>query len=109
MFRHALRLDIIIDSTGLRVHSGNVPGSSPPKRRAWRKLHIVLNADTGEILASALTTHRARDAAQVPVLLAQVDDELACTMADGAYDTSSVYAALEAHGSGPLPQIVIPP
>ena len=100
---------IIIDSTGLRVHSGNVPGSNPPKRRAWRKLHIVINADSGEILASALTTHRARDAAQVPVLLAQVDDELACTMADGAYDTSSVYAVLEAHGSGPPPQILIPP
>ena len=65
--------------------------------------------DTGEILASALTPHRAQDAAQVPVLLAQVDDELACTMADGAYDTSSVYAALEAHGSGPPPQILIPP
>ncbi|MGI9294042.1 MAG: transposase [Pseudomonadales bacterium] len=32
-------LHIIIDSTGLRVHSGNVPGSKPPRRRAWRKLH----------------------------------------------------------------------
>ena len=30
-------------------------------------------------------------------------------MADGAYDTSSVYAAIEAYGSGPLPQILIPP
>lgn len=100
---------IIIDSTGLRVHSGNVAGSSPPKRRAWRKLHIVINADTGDILASALTTHRARDAAQVPVLLAQVDDPLACTMADGAYDASSVYAAIEAHRPGAPPQILIPP
>ena len=100
---------IIIDSTGLRVHSGNVPGSSPPKRRAWRKLHIVVNADTGDILASALTTHRARDAAQVPVLVAQVNDPLISAMADGAYDTMPVYAAIEAHGSGPPPQILIPP
>jgi hypothetical protein len=102
-------LHIMIDSTGLRVHSGNVPGSSPPKRRAWRKLHLVVDADTGEILASALTTHRARDAAQVPVLLTQMDDPLASAMADGAYDTSSVYAAIETHGSGPPPQILIPP
>ena len=100
---------ILVDSTGLRVHSGNALGSGPPpKRRAWRKLHIVVDADTGDILASALTTHRARDAAQVPVLLAQVDDPLASAMADGAYDTSSVYAAIEAHGSGPPPQILIP-
>ncbi len=100
---------IMIDSTGLRVHSGNVPDSSPPKRRAWRKLHLVVNADTGDILASTLTTHRARDAAQVPVLLAQVDNPLAGAMADGAYDTSSIYAAIEAHGSGAPPKILIPP
>ena len=102
-------LHIVIDSTGLRVHGGNVPGSSPPKRRAWRKLHIVVDADTGDVLASALTTHGARDAAQVPVLLAQINDPLGSAMADGAYDTSSVYAAIEAHGSGPPPQILIPP
>ena len=99
----------MIVSTGLRVHSGNLSGSSPPKRRAWRKLHIVVNADTNEILASALTTHRAGDAAQVPVLLSQIDDPLASAMADGAYDSSSVYAAVEAHGSGPPPQTLIPP
>ena len=100
----------IRNSTGLRVHSGNSPGSGPPpKRRAWRKLHLVVDADTGDILASALTTHRARDAAQVPALLAQIDDPLACAMADGAYDTSSVYAAIEARGSGPPPLILIPP
>jgi hypothetical protein len=52
-------LHIMIDSTGLRVHSGNCPGTGPPpKRRAWRKLHLVVDADTGDILASALTTHR---------------------------------------------------
>lgn len=70
-------LHIMIDSTGLRVHSGNSPGSgSPPKRRAWRKLHLVVDADSGDILASALATHRARDAAQVPGLLAQIEHEL---------------------------------
>lgn len=40
-------LHIMIASTGLRVHSGNVPGTNPPKRRAWRKLHLVVDADTG--------------------------------------------------------------
>ncbi len=99
---------ILIDSTGLR-HNGNIPGSSPPKRRAWRKLHLVVNTDTGDILSSALTTHRARDAAQVPGLIAQVDGPLVSAMADGAYDTAPVYTAIEAHGSGPPPQILIPP
>ena len=40
---------IMIDSTGLRVHSGN-SDVSPPKRRAWRKLHLVIDADTGDVL-----------------------------------------------------------
>ena len=35
-------LHIMIDSTGLRVHSGNMPGSSPPKRRAWRTCILLL-------------------------------------------------------------------
>ena len=66
-------LHIMIDSTGLRVHSGNSPSSGPlPKRRAWRKLHLVVDAGTGDLRASALTTHRARDAAQVAGLLPQI-------------------------------------
>ena len=102
-------LPTMIDSTGLLVHCGNVPRSSPPDRRAWRKLLLVVDADTGDILASTLTTHRARDAAQVPALLVQVDDTLASVMADGAYDTSSVYAAIEAHASGLSAHVLIPP
>ncbi len=103
-------LNIVIDSTGLRVHSGSSPGSvPPPKRRAWRKLHLVVDADTGDILASALTSHRARDAAEVPGLLMQVDHELASVMADGAYDTAGVYEAIDARGSDPPPRILIPP
>ena len=85
---------IIIDSTSLRAYSGNVSGSSPPKRRAWRKLHIVVIANTSNILASALTNHRARDVAQVPVLVAQADDPSASAMADSGYDTVSIYAAI---------------
>ena len=103
-------LHIMIDSTGLRVHSGNSPGSGPPpKRRAWRKLHLVVDADTGDILTSSLTTHRSRDSAQLPVLLDQVDNPLASVTADGAYDTSSVYGAIETHGSAPPPRNLIPP
>lgn len=45
----------------------------------------------------------------MPALLAQINDLLASAMADGAYDTSSVYAAIEAHGPGPPPQILISP
>ena len=101
---------VIIDSTGLRVHSGNGSGSGPPpKRRAWRKLHVVVDSDTGDVLASTLTTHRAGDGAQVPGLTTQIDDQLASVTADGAYDTATVYNAIAAHGSGPPVRVLIPP
>ena len=103
-------VDIIIDSTGLRVHSGNNLDSGPlPKRRAWRKLHVVVDAGTGDVLASTLTTHRARDSAQVPGLLTQMNGQVASAMADGAYDAAPVYSTIAAHGSEQPTRVLIPP
>ena len=47
----------------------------------------------------------------MPPLLNQIDNLLSSATADGAYDRSSVYTAIEAHGSGsgPPPQTMIPP
>jgi len=102
-------IHILIDSTGLKVHSGNTCASGPPKRRMWRKLHLVVDAETGDILTSELTTHRARDAAQVPDLLGNVDQELASVTADGAYDVATVYEAVDARGLDPPTPVIIPP
>jgi hypothetical protein len=35
------------------------------RRRAWRKLHIGVDAETGQILASELTPHDVDDGSQV--------------------------------------------
>ena len=100
-------VDIFIDSTGLRVHSGNSQGTTPPKRRAWRRLHLTVDADSGHVLASMVTSDRARDGAQVSPLLTQIREPIETAMADGAYDAMSVYAALEKHS--PKVRIIIPP
>ena len=42
-------IHLLIDSTGLRVHVGHL--RTPPRNRAWRKLHLAVDADTGEIVA----------------------------------------------------------
>jgi hypothetical protein len=81
-------IQLLIDSTGLRVHVGHL--RKPPKRRVWRKLHLAVNADTGEVLASDLTNRRTADCARVPKLLDQIDEEVASLTADGAYDAGSV-------------------
>src|ERR671917_790933 len=69
----------------------------------------AVEAETGEIVASVLTSKEAGDAGQVPVLLEQVEGEIASVMADGAYDGEPVYRAIEARQPQAPPSIVIPP
>ena len=68
----------------------------PPKQRAWRKLHIAVDRETGNIVASELTASRARDATRVPALLTQIQAPLVSVAADSAYDKEAVYEAIEA-------------
>jgi hypothetical protein len=100
-------IHLFIDSTGLRIHVGNLP--RPPKNRAWRKLHLAVDAGTGEIVASDLTSRRTHDCARVPALLGQIDSRVASICADGAYDTEGVYEAAQAQGEGRAVSVLIPP
>ena len=97
----------MIDSTGLRIHVGT--SRKPPKKRAWRKLHIAVDRTTGNIVAAELTASGARDASRVPALLTQIQGPLASTMADSAYDKKAVYQAIEEHRPGRRTRVVIPP
>ena len=100
-------IHLLIDSTGLRIHVGHM--RKPPKRRAWRKLHLAVDADTGEIIASDLTARRTHDCTPVPGLLEQISDPIASVSADGAYDTRAVYEAAHGRGRGRAVRVLIPP
>jgi transposase len=100
-------IHLLIDTTGLRVHVGHL--RKPPKRRVWRKLHLAVNAETGEVLAAELTNRRTADCARVPGLLDQIDDRVASLMADGAYDAGAVYEAVQGKGRGHRVTVLIPP
>ena len=60
-------IHLMIDSTGLKIHVGSA--RKPPKKRAWRKLHLAVSRQTGNIVATELTASGARDASRVPALL----------------------------------------
>jgi len=76
-------------------------------RRTWRKLHLGLDAATGQIVAAALTTKEMDDGAQTGALLDQVAGPVASFTADGAYDQEGVSAAVaERH---PEAAIIVPP
>jgi hypothetical protein len=77
--------------------------------RRLRKLHLAVNAETGEALASELTNRRTADCARVPELLDQIDGSLASVAADGAYDAGSVYETAQGTGNGNRVKVLIPP
>jgi hypothetical protein len=75
--------------------------------RSWRKLHIGLDAESGQIVAAALTTNGVDDASQVGPLLDQVEAPLASFTGDGAYDQDTVYGAIT--GRDPDAAVIVPP
>jgi hypothetical protein len=100
-------IHILVDSTGLRIHVGSL--RKPPKNRDWRKLHIAINALTGEVIACDATSKSAPDASRVPALLKQIESPLASVSADAAYDKEAVYEAVENHTDARSPRVLIPP
>ena len=103
-------IHLLVDSTGVRVHAGNM--TVAPRNRSWRKLHLAVDAVTGDIAAAELTGRRVHDSQPVPKLLGKVTEGLASFSADGAYDQQSVYEAVASHaaarGRG-VPRILVPP
>jgi len=88
-------LHLLVDSTGLKLCGAGewlVEKHGTRTRRSWRKLHLGVDANTGQIVAAALTGKEVDDAAQMGPLLDQVTGPLASVTADGAYDQDGVYA-----------------
>ena len=81
-------IHLVLDSTGLELFGqGEWDAEKHGRlRRQWRKLHLAVDAGTGEIAAHVLTDGHADDAAQVPGLLGQAEGVIASVTADGAYD-----------------------
>ncbi|MGI4942816.1 MAG: IS5 family transposase [Janthinobacterium lividum] len=101
---------LLVDSTGLKLcGSGEwlLEKHGTKTRRSWRKLHIAVNTDTGQIAAAALTTSDVDDASQVGPLLDQVDSPIASFTADGAYDQDGVYGQVAARH--PEASVIVPP
>ena len=102
---------LVLDSTGLELFGqGEWDAEKHGRlRRQWRKLHLAVDAGTGEIAALVLTEGHADDAAQVPALLGQAEGLIGSVTADGAYDGEPTYAAAVARQRHPPPDVVVPP
>jgi len=90
---------LVVDSTGLKVYGEGewkVRAHGVSKRRTWRKLHLCIDAATGEIMVAAASENSVSDCAMFPEMLRAVADEeeIEQISADGSYDRRKVYAAL---------------
>jgi len=89
-------LHLLVDSTGLKLCGKGewlLEKHGTATRRSWRTLHLGVDAGTGQIVASTLTTKDVDDASQVAPLLDQVAGPVASFTGDGAYDQDRVYAS----------------
>ncbi len=103
-------LHLLVDSTGLKLcgagewlhdkHGAKV-------RRSWRKLHLGLDAGTGRIVASLLTTRDVDYGSQIGPLLDHIEEPLASFTGDGAYDGEGVTASIGSRH--PDAAIIVPP
>ncbi len=100
----------LVDSTGLKLcgkGGWRLGTHGTATRRPRRTLHLGVDADTGQIVASTLTTKGVDDAPQAGPLLDQVAGPVASFTGDGAYDQGRVYASVaERH---PETAVVVPP
>lgn len=104
-------ITLIVDSTGLQVHSGRAwmqqKHGIKKARKTWRKLHIGFDPDSGGIVTSSLTTEHVDDETALPELCA-TGQPVNRFLGDGAYDGAPSETAIRA-AFGSEVEIVIPP
>lgn len=96
---------LAIDSTGLKVFGEGewkVRTHGKEKRRVWRKLHLGVDVETGEIHAHEVTESGRHDGPVLPELLGQALGPLEAVYADGAYDSFNCHAAVLAREARPV-------
>jgi Transposase DDE domain len=103
-------LHVLVDSTGLKLCGAGewlVEKHGTRTRRSWRKLHLGVDAGTGQIVAASLTSREVDDAAEVGPLLDQLAGPVASFTGDGAYDQDRVYTDVSQRH--PEAVVVVPP
>ena len=103
-------IHLLVDSTGLKLCGAGewlIEKHGTKPRRSWRKLHLGMEAETGQIVAAALTTKEVDDGSEVGPLLDQVAASVASFTGDGAYDQESVSTAVAKRHPGAA--VIVPP
>ena len=103
------KLNVVFDSTGVKVFGEGewkVRKHGYSKRRTWRKVHVGMCADSGQVVVSAMTSNNVNDdEAMIHMMGALEGVPLGDILGDGAYDTVDCREAIHDLGG----RQVIPP
>jgi hypothetical protein len=103
------KLNVVFDSTGLKVFGEGewkVRKHGYSKRRTWRKVHVGMCADSGQVVVSAMTSNSVSDDEAMIHMMEAIDDvPLGDVLGDGAYDTLDCREAVHDRGG----RQIIPP
>lgn len=96
---HGRTRPVVEHNKPLAPREPSIHGSSNPGVR--RKVHIGMDAQTGDVRAVEFTSSRQGDSPVLPDLLAQLpeDEEIGSVTADGAYDTRRCHGAIVERGA----------
>lgn len=102
--------DIVFDSTGLKVYGEGewkVRQHGVSKRRTWRKLHIGMDPDSGEIIIGTLTDNGvgSGDGEVAQKEIPKLPSGVKKVYGDGAYDGKEFRQAVESIGA----ETIVPP
>jgi len=98
-------IHFLIDSSGLKVMGEGewkVRKWGKEKRRKWIKLHLGMDARTGQITAARVTEPSADDGSQLPDLLAATPGRIDKAGGDGAYDYVNNFRVIAERGAEPI-------
>lgn len=93
---------LMVDSTGLKVFGEGEwkvrQHGTEGKRRTWRKVHLLVDRETGSIVAVETTERDVGDSLVLPALLPDKLNNNSYAMGDGAYHTKKLHR--EVHNRG---------
>lgn len=94
-------INIVVDSTGVKTYGAGEWRAFIYRegRKGWLKLHIAVDADTGEIKAWFVSLNNVSDADVLDELLSQIKEEIREVIGDGAYDRKKAYEIIEKKGA----------
>lgn len=108
--RHCQPFHLVVDATGLKLYGEGewkVRQYGWTRRRRWLKVHLGVDAASGDLHTMGVSTNDVTDGEMLPELLAAVPARLEQVTGDGAYSKWNCYDAVAARPE--RPRAVFPP